>query len=102
MADGRLDPDLGKTYYAIWVFASLTLIITGTSLIYISGDLKRLQPKAWLMAFLIAGGLTAYGIYITQKHQEYTHNLSFMIFGLITLIPLVLFAKNYIVRRKRQ
>ncbi len=96
MADGRLDPGLGKTYYAVWVFASLTMVVTGTALIYISGDLKRLQRKAWWMALLISGGLTYYGIYIVAKFSEASHNTSFIIFGLITLLPLLIFSPGFL------
>jgi hypothetical protein len=95
LAEGRLDPDLGKTFYAIWVFSSLMMVIAGAALIYISGDLKRLQRKAWWMALLISGGLTYYGIYIVTKFSEATHNTSFIIFGLITLLPLLLFFRSY-------
>ncbi len=98
VADGRLDADLGKTYYAVWVFASLTIILTGASLIYVSGDLKRAQAKAWWMALLLSGGLTLYGAYINLKYPEHTHNISFLIFGLITLVPLLVFFKPYFKR----
>jgi len=95
IAEGRLDPDLGKTYYAIWVFASLTMVITGAALIYISADLKSGQKRAWWMAFLISGGLTFYGVYIVSKYAEASHNTSFIIFGLITLLPLLFFFRSY-------
>jgi hypothetical protein len=95
IADGRVDADLGKTYYAIWVFASLTMVITGVTLIYISNDLRNLKRRAWWMALLISGGLTYYGSYVVIKFNETTHNTSFIIFGLITLIPLAVFFKLY-------
>jgi hypothetical protein len=95
IADGRVDAELGKTYYAIWVFASLTMLITGVTLIYISSDLRNLQRRAWWMAFLISGGLTYYGSYVLIKFNEATHNVSFIVFGLITLLPLLLFFRSY-------
>lgn len=95
VAEGRVDAELGKTYYAVWVFASLAMIFTGATLIYISNDLKKRQKRAWWMAFLISGGLTFYGCYVAIKFNETTHNISFIIFGLITLLPLLLFFRSY-------
>ena len=95
IADGRVDADLGKTYYAIWIFASLTLLITGVTLIYISSDLKKLEKRAWWMALFISGGLTFYGSYVVIKFNEATHNTSFIIFGLITLVPVLVSAGKY-------
>jgi hypothetical protein len=95
VADGRVDADLGKTYYAVWVFASLTIVLTGASLIYVSGDLKRGETKAWWMTLLLSGGLTLYGAYINLKYPEHTHNFSFLIFGLITLLPLLIFSARF-------
>jgi hypothetical protein len=101
IADGRVDADLGKTYYAIWVFASLTLLITGVTLIYISSDLRKLQRRAWWMGLFISGGLTFYGSYVVIKFNETTHNTSFIIFGSITLLPLLIFFKSYFKRDDR-
>ncbi len=95
VAEGRVDADLGKTYYAVWVFASLAMLFTGAALVYISTDLKKLQKRAWWMAFLISGGLTFYGCYVAIKFNETTHNISFIIFGLITLLPLLIFSARF-------
>lgn len=95
VADGRVDADLGKTYYAVWVFASLTMLITGAALIYISSDLKSGQKRAWWMALLISGGLTFYGSYVVIRFNEATHNTSFIIFGLIMLLPLLIFSTRF-------
>jgi FtsH-binding integral membrane protein len=99
VADGRVDADLGKTYYAVWVFASLTIILTGASFIYVSGDLKKGEAKAWWMTLLLSGGLTLYGAYINLKYPEHTHNLSFLIFGLITLLPLLIVSRKFVSSR---
>jgi hypothetical protein len=96
VADGRVPADLGKTYYAIWAFASLGLMIMGVTLIYLSGDLKRLERKAWFLALMISGGLTYYGSYVVLRVGEATHNTSFIIFGLITMLPLLVFAGKYL------
>ena len=101
VADGRVDADLGKTYYAVWVFASLTIVLTGASLIYVSGDLKKGETKAWWMTLLLSGGLTLYGAYINLKYPEHTHKIAFLVFGLITLAPLVIFLRGFL-RKKSQ
>lgn len=95
VADGRVPADLGKTYYAIWAFSSMTLFIMGVTLIYISGALKRGERPAWYMALLISGGLTYYGSYVVLRVGEATHNTSFIIFGLITLVPVLVFAGRF-------
>jgi hypothetical protein len=95
VADGRVPVDLGQTYYAIWAFASMTLLFTGVMMIYISGGLRRLERKAWWMALLISGGLTYYGSYVVIKFNETTHNTSFIVFGLITLVPLLVFFRSF-------
>lgn len=95
VADGRVPADLGKTYYAIWAFSSMMLFISGVMMFYISGGLKRGERSAWFMALLISGGLVYYGSYVVLRVGEATHNMSFIIFGAITLVPVLIFPRSF-------
>jgi hypothetical protein len=100
IAEGKIiDPDVGNAFYIIWIFSTVTMFLTGATLLFISTDLRLLRSRAWKLALLISLGLTGFGLGMTIRFPDFAPiALQFLIVGLITLTPLLIFAGSYTVR----
>ena len=100
IADGKItDPEVGNNFYVIWVFSSITMFLTGATLLFISTDLRYLQRRAWKLALLIGLGITGFGLSTSIKFPEAAAHMSlFTAAGLITLIPVLIFTGSYLGR----
>lgn len=97
VAEGKItDPDTAKSFYAIWIFASITMFMTGMTLVIISTELKRLNKSAWRVALLLSAGIGSFGLSMMIKMPEAAAHMSlFLIIGLITLLPVLFFFRDY-------
>ncbi|HEV7646062.1 MAG TPA: hypothetical protein VGO50_19150 [Pyrinomonadaceae bacterium] len=100
IADGRItDPEVGNNFYVIWVFSSITMFLTGATLLFISTDLRYLQRRSWKLALLIGIGITGFGLSTSVKFPEAAAHMSlFTLIGIITLIPVLIFFRSYMGR----
>jgi hypothetical protein len=98
IADGKItDPDVGETYYAIWIFSTVAMFLLGTTLLFVSTDLRLLHRRAWKLALLISLGIGGFGAWMVIKYPEGAGLFGlFVADGLITLIPLLIFAGSYL------
>src|SRR5215510_11655878 len=60
IAEGKItDPDTAKSFYAIWIFSSITMFMTGATLMLISTDLKYLNKRIWRIALVLSTGIAS-------------------------------------------
>jgi hypothetical protein len=97
ISDGKItDPDVAGSFYAIWVFSSITMFLTGATLTLISTDLKHLHRRAWKLALLIGFGIAGFGAAMAIKFPEAAaHMMVFVAIGLITFLPALFFFRSY-------
>jgi hypothetical protein len=97
IAEGKItDPEVGNNFYVIWVFSSITMFLTGATLLFISTDLRYLQRRSWKLALLIGLGITGFGVTTSIKFPEAAAHMSlFTAAGAITLIPVLIFTGSY-------
>ena len=97
IAEGKIiDPETAGNFYAIWVFSSITMFLTGATLALISTDLKHLNRRVWKLALLIGFGIAGFGIIMAIKFPEAAaHMMAFVAIGLITFLPALFFFRDY-------
>lgn len=96
-AEGKItDPEVAGNFYAIWVFSSITMFLTGATLALISTDLKYLNRRVWKLALLIGFGIAGFGAAMAIKFPEAAaHMMVFVAIGLITFLPALFFFRDY-------
>lgn len=93
--NGTIGTAYAETAVVIWVFGSITMFLTGCTLIYLSGRLKILAKGAWRLAVLIGLGIAGFGGGFYISHPDSPHMLGFLIVGLLILIPLFIYFRAY-------
>src|SRR5262245_38174889 len=58
---GVIGPDYADTAVVIWIFASMMMVVCGSTIIYLAGKLKKSDKGAWRLGMLIGVLLTAFG-----------------------------------------
>jgi hypothetical protein len=98
IADGKItDPDVGETFYAIWIFSTVAMFLLGATLLFISTDLRYLHRRAWKLALLMSLGLGGFGAGMIIKYPDSVpFAIQFLAVALITLIPLLIFSRSYL------
>ncbi|MFI5151894.1 MAG: hypothetical protein ACHQET_01090 [Chitinophagales bacterium] len=91
--------DIAKQYAGSilidWGFSSVLLLLVGIWLLFLSKDLKAWQRRAWSQATLVGLALVIFGGGFWYKYPNSLHLPIFMILGLIVLVPLILYGKNF-------
>jgi len=81
MIDGSLSSML-LALIAIWIF-------------FLSGDLRKLQRRAWAQAVLIGVALTVFGACFWYQYPSSLHLPALALLGLILLLPLFYYSKDF-------
>jgi uncharacterized membrane protein SirB2 len=91
--------DISKHYAASvlidWGLSSTLLLLTGIWLLFLLRDLKRAQRRAWLQAIIIGLALTLFGSSFWYRYPSSFHLPFFLFMGLIILIPLLIYGKQF-------
>jgi hypothetical protein len=91
--------DISKHYAASvvvdWSFSSLLLLLIAIWIFFLAGDLKKLNRKAWAQAVLIGLALSFFGGGFWYSYPSSMHLPAFLLLGLLLLIPLLIYAKQY-------
>ena len=93
--NGEIGETYAKTAIIIWIFGSVTMLLLGATLVYLSKHLQMLSKNAWRLGTLIGIGLTSFGGGFFIQNPGSTHMLGFLLLGLLVLIPLVIFVRKF-------
>ena len=91
--------DISKHYAASvlvdWSFSSLLLFLIAIWVLFLAGDLRKLQRRAWSQACLIGLALTLFGGGFWYKYPSSLHIPFFLATGLLLLVPLLLYSRQF-------
>jgi uncharacterized membrane protein len=79
----------------MWLFSGMSMLLLGIWLLFLSGEIKKHRRKAWWQAFFIGLLLAAFGAGCWLMYPKVFHFLYFLLYGLILLIPLMLYIKKF-------
>jgi len=75
--------------------SSMLLLLVAIWLFFLSGDLRRLQRKAWTQAMLIGTALTVFGACFWYQYRTSVDLAFYFLLGLILLFPLIIYRKDF-------
>jgi len=91
--------DIGKhfsnTVLIDGILSATLLFGTAVWLLFLSGDLKKFSRKAWLQAVFIGLTFTVFGASLWYRYPTSIHLPAFLFVGMLLLVPLVWFGKNF-------
>ncbi len=91
--------DISRHYAASvlvdWSLSSMLMLLTGIWLLFLSGDLKRRQRRAWVQALIIGLALMLFGSGFWYRYPASLHLPFFLMLGLLILLPLLIYAKEF-------
>ncbi len=96
---GDISKDSANMIAITWLFAGLGLFLIGAWILIISGELKSLRRKAWWQALFISLFLSAFGGVCWVYYPSETFLIGFFLTGLILLMPLLIYSRDYFSRR---
>jgi hypothetical protein len=76
------------------VFSSLLLLLMGIWILFLSGDLRKLQRKAFNQVLLIGLFLILFGAFFWYKYPRSFHLAFFLLVGLLLFLPGLLARKH--------
>jgi hypothetical protein len=92
---GVIGPDYADTAVVIWIFASMMMIVCGSTILYLAGKLKKSDKGAWRLGLLIGVLLAAFGITVFVSDPTSYPMLVFITVGLLLVVPLLIFSRRF-------
>jgi hypothetical protein len=78
-----------------WILSVISLLLTATWLLFLSGDLKNLKKKAWYQAMIIGIVFAVFGGALWFKYPTSIHLPVFLLIGLTLVAPLSIYGRNF-------
>ena len=85
---GDISPSQASAVLSVWLFSSMSMILLGIWLIFLSGDLEKLSRRAWWQALIIGAGLAGFSLISWYHFPRDFHLLYFLLLALCLLVPL--------------
>jgi hypothetical protein len=86
---GDIAPSQASSVFSVWVFSSISMLLIGIWLFYLSGDLEKQNRRAWWQTFFIGSGLAGFSLISWFRFPRDIHLFYFLLLGLGLLIPLL-------------
>lgn len=92
---GDIASSQASSVFSVWIFSSISMLLIGIWLIFLSGDLKRLSRRAWWQALFIGAGLSGFSLISWSRFPREFHLFYFLLLGMGLLVPLLLNFRKY-------
>ena len=86
---GDIAPSQASSILSVWLFSSISMLLIGIWLLFLSKELRALNRRAWWQAFFIGAGLTSFSLISWFRFPRDFHLFYFLLLGLILLVPLI-------------
>ncbi len=92
---GDIAASYASSATGMWIFSGMSMLLLGIWLLFLSRDIKKCNRKAWWQAIIIGLSLSGFGIGCWLQYPKAFHFLYFLVLGLILLIPLIYYTKQF-------
>jgi hypothetical protein len=96
---GATTGDISKHYATSvlidWSFSCMLLSLIAIWLLFLAHDLKNLQKRAWSQTVLIGLAFSLFGAGFWFRYPSSIHLPFFLVVGLLLLIPLLIYSRQF-------
>ena len=92
---GDISKHFSTAIFIDWTLSGMLLLMVAVWILFLAGELKRFNRRAWLQAVFIGLSLTIFGGSLWYHYPGSIRLAAFMMIGLILLIPLIIYVSKF-------
>jgi hypothetical protein len=91
--------DISKHYstaiFIDWTLSGMLLLMVAVWILFLSGELRKFNRRAWLQAVFIGLSITIFGASLWYHYPGSIRLAVFMFIGLLLLVPLIIYVGKF-------